>query len=102
MKPAGELTKVVSFNGTNGSSPEAGLLEGSDGNFYGTTSAGGASNKGTVFKVTPAGELTTLVSFNGSNGSNPQAGLVEGSDGNFYGTTKSGGASNINPLTGAI
>jgi uncharacterized repeat protein (TIGR03803 family) len=70
------------------------LVQGSDGNFYGTTSAGGSSNKGTVFKVTSTGTLTSLVSFTGANGDTPYAGLVQGSDGNFYGTTSAGGSSN--------
>ena len=68
--------------------PSAPLVQGSDGNFYGTTPYGGANNGGTVFQVTPAGALTTLVSFNGTNGSHPVAALVAGSDGNFYGTTR--------------
>src|SRR5262249_31675075 len=87
-------------NGYNrGSSPEAGLVEGSDGDFYGTTSGGGASLCGTVFKMTPAGMLTTLVEFTGNGASNkgsrPSAGLVLGSDGNFYGTTLQGGAGDL-------
>jgi uncharacterized repeat protein (TIGR03803 family) len=62
------------------------MVQGSDGNFYGTTSNGGNANGGTVFKVTPTGILTTLVSFSGSNGALPFARLVQGDDGNFYGT----------------
>lgn len=90
MTPAGALTTLVSFNGTNGSYPVAGLVQGSDGNFYGATVLGGANNRGTVFKMTPAGALTTLVSFNGLNGSSPFAALVQGTNGNFYGTTAGG------------
>ena len=67
-------------------------MQGSDGNFYGTTSDGGANSGGTVFKITPGGTLTTLYSFAGSDGADPYAGLVQGSDGNFYGTTCVGGA----------
>jgi uncharacterized repeat protein (TIGR03803 family) len=81
------------FSDNVGRSPEAGLVKGSDGDFYGTTYEGGASNRGTVFKMTSAGVLTTLHSFNSTNGSHPYAGLVQGSDGDFYGTTQSGGAS---------
>ncbi len=73
--------------------PQSKLIQGNDGNFYGTTEEGGSSGMGTVFKMTPAGVLTTLVNFNGTNGSNPPAGLVQGSEGNFYGTTYSGGTS---------
>jgi uncharacterized repeat protein (TIGR03803 family) len=98
ITPAGVLTTLVSFTGTIGadlgSSPAAGLVQGSDGNFYGTTEFGGTANDGTVFKMTPTGTLTTLVSFTGAaNGANPRAALVQGSDGNFYGTTQLGGSS---------
>ncbi|HXR47277.1 MAG TPA: choice-of-anchor tandem repeat GloVer-containing protein [Candidatus Limnocylindrales bacterium] len=95
MTPGGAMTTLVSFNLTNGYNPTAGLVQGSDGNFYGTTDGGGAGGCGTVFKMTPAGVLTTLVSFNGTNGNNPQATLVQGSDGNLYGTTEYGGANGL-------
>jgi uncharacterized repeat protein (TIGR03803 family) len=96
MTSAGALTTLASFNGANGSYCASGLVQGSDGDFYGTTAGGGASGSpmggGTVFKITPTGVLTTLVSFNGANGNSPQAPLVQGSDSNFYGTTEYGGA----------
>lgn len=85
------LTTLASFNGTNGREPFTSLLEGTDGNFYGTTYGGGKYLSGTVFKVTPSGTLTTLISFRYTGGVEPKAGLVQGADGNFYGTT-SGGA----------
>jgi uncharacterized repeat protein (TIGR03803 family) len=59
----------------------ASLVEGPDGNFYGTTAQGGPRGSGTVFRVTPAGALTTLV----SDQANPAAGLVVGNDGLLYG-----------------
>jgi uncharacterized repeat protein (TIGR03803 family) len=88
------LTTLHSFNGGDGRAPEATLVQGSDGNFYGTTPLGGAHAKGTVFKIDSTGNLTTLHSFSGfpADGAVPVAGLVQGSDGNFYGTTASGGA----------
>jgi uncharacterized repeat protein (TIGR03803 family) len=85
------FTTLATFNGTNGSCPCGGLVQGNDGNFYGTTSTGGANNQGTVFRMTGDGTITTLFSFNGTNGSGPQAGLDQGNDGNFYGTTRTGG-----------
>jgi uncharacterized repeat protein (TIGR03803 family) len=88
----GVLTTLASFTGGNGAFPEAGLTQGSDGNFYGTTYWGGSGGVGTVFKVTTNGALTTLVSFTSDNGANPQAGLTLGSDGHFYGTTSGGGS----------
>ncbi len=82
-----------SFTGADGSEPKARLVQGSDGNFYGTTSTGGSANSGTVFKLTPAGALTTLHSFaGGSDGAKPTFGLTQASDGNLYGTIDSGGA----------
>ncbi len=81
---------------SNGRGPVAGLVQGSDGNFYGTTEIGGKYNRGTVFSVSAGGTYTTLYSFAGypNDGANPYAGLVHGVDGNFYGTTYAGGASN--------
>src|SRR6185503_8995580 len=66
----------------------ASLVQGPDGNFYGTTAQGGPRGSGTVFRVTPAGVLTTLV----SDQANPAAGLIVGNDGLLYGMTTAGGA----------
>ena len=71
--------------------PYAGLVQGTDGNFYGTTYGGGYYGYGTVFNITAAGALTVLHSFDSTDGANPQASLIQGTDGNFYGTTSSGG-----------
>jgi uncharacterized repeat protein (TIGR03803 family) len=94
----GVLTTLYSFTGYNdGASPKAGLVQGRDGYFYGTTSGGGTKNLwsgggGTVFKISTNGVLTTLYSFTGGNdGGNPVAALVQGSDGSFYGTTQNYG-----------
>ena len=78
----------------DGANPTAGLVQGSDGNFYGTTdcTAAPTGDYGTVFKISTNGALTSLYSFTGGNdGGYPVAGLVQGSDGNFYGTTYYGG-----------
>jgi uncharacterized repeat protein (TIGR03803 family) len=70
-----------------GGSPRGTLVEGTDGNLYGTTYGGGASrNNGMIFKITPGGTFTTLHS-----GGTFQAGLTLGTDGNFYGTSIAGG-----------
>jgi len=87
----GTLTTLVSFSGTNGADPSAGVVQGNDGNFYDTTRSGGTYGHGTVFKLTPSGTFTTLYSFNGTNGSRPDASVMQGNDGNFYGTTAHGG-----------
>jgi uncharacterized repeat protein (TIGR03803 family) len=96
MTPGGTETVLHVFpkTGSDGQTPYAGLIQGSDGNLYGTTYFGGASGLGTVFKVTPSGTETILHSFSGgSDGEHPYAGLIQGSDGNFYGTTYQGGIS---------
>ena len=87
------LTNLVSFNGTNGANPQATLVQGMDGNFYGTTytNLGTIGGYGTVFQMTPGGVLNTLVSFGYTNGANPSAALVQGANGILYGTTSSGG-----------
>ena len=96
MTPGGTLTTLYSFcsqsNCSDGSDPDAGLALGSDLNFYGTTTAGGTSGDGTVFKITSNGTLTTLHSFTGSDGSGPTGTLLQSSDNNFYGTTPAEGA----------
>jgi uncharacterized repeat protein (TIGR03803 family) len=92
MTPAGAVTALYEFTGADdGAYPYAGLIQGKDGNFYGTTLEGGAGGYGTVFTLTKKGVLTTLSAFNYSNGSYPQAGVIQGADGNFYGTTLEGG-----------
>jgi uncharacterized repeat protein (TIGR03803 family) len=86
------FTTLVNFDSTdNGAYPNT-LILASDGNFYGTTSNGGASDSGTVFQMTPAGTMTTLFTFSGDeNGAYP-VNLVQGDDGNLYGVTAGGGA----------
>jgi uncharacterized repeat protein (TIGR03803 family) len=78
-----------------GSTPYADVIQGLDGNLYGTTTSGGANGEGTVYKLTPSGTLTTIYSFcslaNCADGAEPETPLVLGTDGNFYGTTVSGG-----------
>jgi uncharacterized repeat protein (TIGR03803 family) len=92
ITPSGKLTTLHTFDGTGGTFPEAELFQATNGTFYGTTSAGGASGYGAVFKITPSGKLATMHSFERTDGRNPLAGLVQGPDGNLYGTTFGGGA----------
>lgn len=66
------------------------LLLDPDGNFYGTTFAGGAESQGSVFRVSPSGTLTTLFSFDRTNGMFPAGALIKGADGEFFGTTVGG------------
>lgn len=88
----GKVTSLYSFTGgSDGELPNAGLILGADGNYYGTTEEGGDLGLGTIFQVSPIGTLTTLYTFSGPDGASPTSALVLGSDGNFYGTTSSGG-----------
>jgi uncharacterized repeat protein (TIGR03803 family) len=93
ITPSGTLTTLYSFTGgSDGANTYAGLVQGTDGNFYGTTPTGGTSSAGSVFRISPSGNFTNLYSFTGgSDGGNPFATLVQGSDGNFYGTCNVGG-----------
>ena len=100
----GTLTTLYSFcslsNCTDGQGPYGTLVQGANGDFYGTTEEGGANGFGTVFKITPSGTLTTLYSFCSqgypcADGQSPSGGLVHAIDGDFYGTTSDGGANNV-------
>jgi uncharacterized repeat protein (TIGR03803 family) len=97
VSSAQTFSSLASFNGTNGAYPYyVYLVQGTDGNLYGTASSGGVNNGGMVFKITTAGKLTTQYNFcsltSCADGNEPAAGLVLASNGTFYGTTLSGGA----------
>jgi len=118
LTPSGVLSTLYNFcsqggaSCTDGKNPEATLVQGSDGYFYGTTYVGGANAGGTVFKISPSPSFTftSLYSFCSqggtacTDGKSPQgvAGLVEDTDGNFYGTTEQGGASTTVPNAGTF
>jgi uncharacterized repeat protein (TIGR03803 family) len=100
VTPGGTATTLYSFTGgSDGAYPYAPPVEGNNGNFYGTTTAGGnttvcGSGCGTIYKITPAGTLTTLYQFDITHGYAPYGPLVLGTDGNFYGTTTFGTSAN--------
>jgi uncharacterized repeat protein (TIGR03803 family) len=99
ITPEGVLTTLHYFGGPDGMSPSGALVQGSDGNLYGTTSGGGPVNSscssgcGTIFKITPEGKFTTLHNFDGLDGRYPYVALTQAANGNFYGTTYAGGTS---------
>ncbi|MDB6023578.1 MAG: hypothetical protein JWQ04_3435 [Pedosphaera sp.] len=96
----GAITNLVSFFGTNGANPFAGLVQGANGLLYGTTQVGGSNNLGTVFSYAIGGALTTLYSFDGTHGATPETSLAFGPDGALYGTTYNGGTNS--PAYGTV
>jgi len=93
MTPSGKVTTLHSFDQTDGDNPISNLIQGTDGNFYGTAAYGGTHGGGTAFKITPRGKLTTLQNFDGTDGADLYAGLAQGTNGKFYGATFGGGSS---------
>lgn len=93
LSSAGQLSVIHTFTwGLGGSTPWASVVEGPDGNFYGTTAAGGIDEAGIVYKVTRTGAFTNLHTFDfKQDGGNPLSGVTLGTDGNFYGTTWANG-----------
>ncbi len=106
--PGGQITILHSFGDqsvpNDGATPLSGLIQATDGNFYGTTSCGGSTiaadpfglGYGCVYKITPSGSVTILHSFRDGgvpgDGYSPSSMLVQASDGNLYGTTSIGGS----------
>jgi uncharacterized repeat protein (TIGR03803 family) len=99
ITPAGAFATLHSFCSAggcaDGANPKAAVIEGEDGNLYGTTVDGGAHNGGSIFEITREGIFTTLYSFCAqsecADGRGPTGSLVQGTDGQFYGTTLYGG-----------
>ena len=91
------LSAVVSFDGTDGSNPQAGLILDAAGDLLGTTDSGGANTVGTVFEIanTATGYASTptdLASFDSGTGYNLRSGLLANAAGDLFGTTQTGGA----------
>jgi uncharacterized repeat protein (TIGR03803 family) len=94
-----QLLSAFGVATNDGRLPQAALIEGSDGVLYGTTSAGGSNDSGTVFKLNKDGTgYAILHHFNGTDGANLLAGVIEGSDGALYGTANAGGSNNIGTI----
>jgi uncharacterized repeat protein (TIGR03803 family) len=95
ITPAGQLTVLYNFcsvaSCTDGSSPYGGLVQATDGNFYGTTLGGGTHNYGVIFQLTPSGKYTVLYNFDDTTGAYPEVTLVQHTNGIIYGDTSQGG-----------
>jgi uncharacterized repeat protein (TIGR03803 family) len=93
VTPSGTYAVLHNFTGeTDGLEPEATPIEGSDGNFYGTTN-GGCCHSSTIYKYTRAGAFTTIYTYDNTHGINA-GDLMQGSDGNLYVAASSGGTNN--------
>ncbi|MGH9497721.1 MAG: choice-of-anchor tandem repeat GloVer-containing protein [Terriglobales bacterium] len=98
ITPQGKLTVLHSFSSTpDGQTPKGAIIQADDGNFYGTTEAGGSDDFGSIYKMTPTGALTVIHSFNETDGLglHPLAGLVQATDGKFYGVTANNTSSGV-------
>jgi uncharacterized repeat protein (TIGR03803 family) len=92
ITPNGTLTVLHNMNGTSdGTSPWAGLVQATDGNFYGVNTAAGTTNNGTIFKISPTGSFSVLYNFDGTTGSEPSVTLFQHTNGILYGVTYGGG-----------
>ncbi len=94
--PSDNLGAGYNFDGSAGTNPTAGLLSASDGNFYGTTNAGGSNDLGVIFEWQTGGSYFELFDFSGNGGlvpgATPNTAIMEDTNGMFYGLTSSGGA----------
>jgi uncharacterized repeat protein (TIGR03803 family) len=95
LSKTGRETVLHNFTGypKDGEYSYAGLVRDAAGNLYGTTYRGGASDYGTVYKLSKTGKEKVLYSFTGADGALPYAGLLMDAAGNLYGTTSGGGTS---------
>jgi len=91
-------TNLHVFKAADGGYSQAGLVQGSDGNFYGTASGGGVNGQGTIFQITTNGTYANLHQLGGNEGAQPESALVQGNDGNFYGTASAGGANSCGTI----
>lgn len=95
LTPTGQYTILYNFcaqpSCSDGGNAIGGLVQGTDGNFYGTTQVGGANGNGVIFQLTPQGQYTVLHSFDFTDGDAPQSPLIQGTNGVLYGQTEDGG-----------
>lgn len=99
ITPAGQLTVLYNFCSvagcTDGANPFGGLVQATDGNFYGTTVGGGTHGYGVIFQITPTGKYTVLYNFDYTTGAYPEVTLVQHTNGLVYGDTSQGGTAHV-------
>jgi uncharacterized repeat protein (TIGR03803 family) len=90
---SGAFEVLSSLDGAgDGGNPYSPVVQGKDGDFFGTASGWGSFDWGTIYRITPAGAITNLYNFSGnSDGGGPYAGLVQATDGRLYGVGSGGG-----------
>jgi uncharacterized repeat protein (TIGR03803 family) len=96
VTPDGVL-KVIHVFPSGGGNPST-LVEGDDGNLYGTTRNGGFNGEGTIYRLSKDGAYTLLVELGRTSAAYPDDGMIKGPDGNFYGVTESGGTGSVGTL----
>lgn len=105
----GQFTNLHTFCSqpgcADGAEPFGGIMQASDGNFYGTTTSGGTV-QGTVYRMNASGNLSTIYDFcsqfNCTDGNDPKGTLVQAADGNLYGTTSLGGSTKKDDGVGTV
>lgn len=100
MSPTGKLSILYNFGGTAGDpvGPSGPLIQGADGNFYGTSSQGGGLGGGAVFRMSGTGQVTILHNFpakSTTDGVAPMGGVVQSRNGALFGVTFSGGSGDL-------
>jgi uncharacterized repeat protein (TIGR03803 family) len=98
LTAAGVYKNLHTFSGSD-CGPASSLIQGSDGNLYGTLydcSLGGTL--GCVYKISTAGVLKEIYGFTSASGYNPCTGVIQGKDGNLYGATNTGAANNFGSI----
>jgi uncharacterized repeat protein (TIGR03803 family) len=93
MTPAGKVTVLHSYNfSPDGGRPNSGLVQGTDGLFYGSAQQGGTIGFGTVYKVDVGGTFNVLYTFDQTTGAYPDITLMQHTNGSFYADTLKGGS----------
>jgi uncharacterized repeat protein (TIGR03803 family) len=91
---SGGIKLVYGFVDSSGSFPNSGVIQGTDGKLYGTTSFGATNGNGAIYKVTRGGSFTELHSTDNATGPANYNDLLQATDGNFYGAAEGGGSGN--------